>query len=191
MPASSFADDMRKLIGDPSLPEGKVSFIVGVERRRLDHVSKANLCVRSAYFNTMFRSNLNCPDEVEVHETSYEAFETVIQYLLTDQVTVDTSTQHAFDTMDLARRYQLKRLELLCQQCLVADFSAENVVPLIEASHRLNHHSLVGMCRSYIQENSGAILAANGVQRLESLAVAKGLLLDSMLKVASYEVAQE
>ena len=123
-----------------------VTFVVGPKGRKLENTQKSVLCVRSEYFDTMFRSEVQCPDEVHVQETSFEAFESVIIYLLTDQVCVDTTTQHAFDTMDLARRYQIKRLELLCQQQVEEGLDEHNAVPLMEASNALSHDRLASIC---------------------------------------------
>ena len=167
-----------------------VTFEVGTERRKLENTQKSVLCVRSDYFDTMFRSEVQCPDEVHVQETSFEAFESVVKYLLTDQVCVDTATQHAFDTMDLARRYQIRRLELLCQQAVEESLNEHNAVPLMEASNGLSHHRLASKCRHYVQSNTCAVMAAGGVAQLQSLDVAKGLLLDAMTKIASYESHQ-
>ena len=138
----------------------------------------------------MFRSEVQCPDEVHVQETSFEAFESVVKYLLTYQVCVDTTTQHAFDTMDLARRYQIRRLELLCRHVVEKGLNEHNAVPLMEASNGLSHHRLASKCRNYVQSNTCAVLIAGGVAQLQSLNVAKGLLLDIITKVASYESHQ-
>ena len=167
-----------------------VTFVVGPKGRKLENTQKSVLCVRSEYFDTMFRSEVQCPDEVHVQETSFEAFESVIIYLLTDQVCVDTTTQHAFDTMDLARRYQIKRLELLCQQQVEEGLDEHNAVPLMEASNALSHDRLASRCRNYVQGNPSAVLAADGVAQLQSLKLAKGLLLDAMATVASHKSRQ-
>ena len=166
---------------------GTVTFIVGPEKRLLEHTVKSVLCVRSEYFNRMFRSEIGRSDEVPVLETSFEAVESLIQYLLTDQLVVDTSTQHAFDTLDLARRYQLARLEALCQQQIEEALTEHNVLPLMEASHRLNHDRLVFKCRQYESKNTASVLASGSAAQLDSLQVTRGLLLDAMKKVAHYE----
>ena len=184
IPPSTFSADMACTFGPAAqtLPQGTVNFIVGTGKRRLEHVSKNVLCVRSTYFDTMFRSDIGGEHqgEINVEETSYEAFESVITYLSTDQLQVDTSTQHAFDTMELARTYQLERLGLLCQEAIEKSLDTNNAIPLMEASHRLNHGRLMSQCRRYVQggRNAGALLAA--VPQLQSLPVAKALLIDAL-----------
>ena len=185
VPPSTFAADMAKLSGDSTMPQGMVTFIVGPNGQKLEHSMKCVLCVRSEYFKAMFRSGIECPDEIVIEETSFEAFESIIKYLLTDQLHVDTSTQHAFDTMDLARRFQLKRFEILCQRAVEAGLDGNNVLPLMDASHRLHHDRMVSRCRQYVTSNAPAILAAGSVQQLASLPVAKALLLDALSRQAS------
>ena len=47
-----------KMAGNDRLPDGKVTFVVGTgrARQRIEHITKAILCVRSDYFSNMFRS---------------------------------------------------------------------------------------------------------------------------------------
>ncbi|EOD25371.1 hypothetical protein EMIHUDRAFT_237801 [Emiliania huxleyi CCMP1516] len=47
VPPSTFSADMGKMCGDATLPEGKVTFLVGDHLERYEHVSKNMLCVRS------------------------------------------------------------------------------------------------------------------------------------------------
>ena len=58
IPASTFALDIARTCGDRTLPEGKVTFVVGAKRLRIEHISKNILCVRSDYFNAMFRAGM-------------------------------------------------------------------------------------------------------------------------------------
>ncbi|EOD21144.1 hypothetical protein EMIHUDRAFT_241616 [Emiliania huxleyi CCMP1516] len=54
VPPSTLAADLGQMSGDASLPEGKVTFIVGDDEERVEHVSKNLLCIRSVFFRTMF-----------------------------------------------------------------------------------------------------------------------------------------
>jgi len=49
VPPSTFFADMKKTRGDATLPTGLVTFVVGKEEQRLEHVSKNLFCVRSEY----------------------------------------------------------------------------------------------------------------------------------------------
>ena len=49
--ASTMLDDLKRMIGDKTLPQGRVTFVVGPERQRIEHISKNILCVRSWNFS--------------------------------------------------------------------------------------------------------------------------------------------
>merc|ERR1711965_242397 len=66
VPPSTFSADMAKTWGDASLPEGKVTFLVGDDEERIEHVSKCNLCARSVVFRTMFGIGMKERDAAEV-----------------------------------------------------------------------------------------------------------------------------
>ncbi|EOD25289.1 hypothetical protein EMIHUDRAFT_237929 [Emiliania huxleyi CCMP1516] len=51
VPPSTLVADLKKMRGDASLPDGKVTFIVGDDDERIEHVSKSLLCVRSDTFH--------------------------------------------------------------------------------------------------------------------------------------------
>ena len=112
------ASDFRKMCGDKDLPIGMVTFVVGPEQHRIEHVAKHLLSVRSEYFFKMFRGGLgdNGGDTIAVPDANPAAFQSLIDYLASDDATVDTSTGHAWGVMKLARKYQVERLELLCLQ---------------------------------------------------------------------------
>ena len=98
----SMASDIEPAAG------GLQSFVVGegADRKRFENVSKANLCVRSEYFNSLFRAGTSerTAAAVPVPHASPSAFGTLLKYLLTDQLEL-TSLRHAFDTVALAKMY--------------------------------------------------------------------------------------
>ena len=66
VPPSTLGADFAKTRGDASLPEGKVTFLVGDDEERIEHVSKCNLCARSPVFRTMFGIGMKERDAAEV-----------------------------------------------------------------------------------------------------------------------------
>ena len=102
--------DMEKLWGaDAEHPAGMVAFVVGEERKRFENISKANLCVRSEYFDRLFRAGTSerTAPEVVVPDAPPEAFGTLLKYLLTDEVEIG-SLQQAFETATLAKMYLVR-----------------------------------------------------------------------------------
>jgi hypothetical protein len=182
IPPSTLASDCRKLRSDKDLPIGMVSFVVGPEQHRIEHVAKNFLSVRSEYFFKMFRGGLGeySGDTITVPDANPTAFQSLMNYLLTDNATVDTSTGHAWGVMELARKYQVKRLELLCLQAIEGSLAPQNAVQLLEGAHSTQNERLFAQCRHYITEHSVEVKRGGGLEELQGLGVARGLLGDAI-----------
>ena len=182
IPPSTRVSDCRKMRSDKDLPIGMVNFIVGPEQHRIEHVAKPLLSVRSEYFFNMFRGGLGeqIADTITVPDANPAAFETLIDYLLTDEATVDTSTGHAWGVMELARKYQVKRLELLCLQAIEGSLGPQNAVQLLEGAHTTHNERLFAQCRKYIIEHGAEVKRGGGLEELQAIGVARGLLGDSI-----------
>eukprot|EP00947_MAST-08B_sp_MAST-8B-sp1_P002354 g2354.t1 len=212
IPPSTLLDDFKKMTGDPDLPQGLVTFIVGPERKRFEHVTKPVLCVRSEYFDRMFRNAMAegggggaaaaggaaTPElEVEVPDTDPASFQTLLTYILTDRVTFSGGPRHVFSTLQLARKHGVVRLERLCLQALEAEqLTAESAVPLLEAARAVGsgcdgglggdhagRNRLFDTCRRFIRDHGKDVKDAGGLEQLQELPVAVGLLSDSIEEV--------
>merc|ERR1712166_745654 len=185
----TLASDCGKMFRDKDLPDGKVTFVVGSEQCRIEHVSKSLLSVRSEYFFKMFRGGVgeHSGDTVPVPDANPEAFESLIAYLLTDDATVDTSTGHAWGVMELARKYQVKRLELMCLQAIEGSLGPQNAVQLLEGAHSTQNERLFAQCRQYIIEHGAEVKRGGGLEELHSIGVARGLLGDSIDRCAYFK----
>ena len=103
---------MAKTWGDATLPQGMVTFLVGDDEERVEHVSKCNLCARSVVFRTMFGIGMKERDaaEVTVSHTDLTSFTALVRYLLTDKFDLGEEeggrAQRALDLRELAQMYQ-------------------------------------------------------------------------------------
>ena len=115
---STMLDDLKRTIGDKTLPQGRVTFVVGPERQRIEHISKNILCVRSELFMKMFRArNIDvADDEIVLPSDNYRAYEEMIQYLVTDSVqSIDrTSIHDRIELLSLATKMRIPRLVSIC-----------------------------------------------------------------------------
>merc|ERR1712129_290547 len=182
--------DLQKTMGDASLPQGCVSFIVGPERSRLEHVSKNILCVRSTYFDTMFRAGM-CETwamDIEVPDTSMEALAALLRYVISDSIDDDMTVDVAFDVACLAGKYDMIRLKTLCMQIVESRLTLSSVVPVLEYACQACDRRLLMHCRKYIAEHYYTVQQAGGVGQIKSLVAAKGLLTDA---VKHNETAQD
>ncbi|EOD08290.1 hypothetical protein EMIHUDRAFT_371997 [Emiliania huxleyi CCMP1516] len=186
---------MAKTWGDASLPEGKVTFLVGDDEERIEHVSKNNLCARSPVFRTMFGIGMKERDaaEVTVSHTDLASFTALVRYLLTDKFDlgeeVGGRAQRALDLRELAQMYQVPRLELLCAQALQESVAPATAVPLLEAAHTLGDGRLLAQCRRFVADHAAEVRASGGVEQLRDFGVAKGLLGDALDQVAQLKGA--
>ena len=148
VPPSTILADLAKTRGDASLPQGMVTFLVGDDRERIEHVSKCHLCIRSGYYRTMFGIGMKERDaaEVTVSHTDLASFTALVRYLLTDQFDLgeeEGRAQRALDLRELAQMYQVPRLELLCAQALQESVGPATAVPLLEAAHTMGDGRLL------------------------------------------------
>ncbi|EOD27950.1 hypothetical protein EMIHUDRAFT_366483, partial [Emiliania huxleyi CCMP1516] len=186
---------MKKTRGDASLPEGKVTFLVGDDEERIEHVSKCVLCVRSVFFRTMFGIGMKERDaaEVTVLETDLATFTALIDYLCTDQLDLGEGegeqARRALVLRQLAQKYQVPRLELLCAQALQESVAPATAVPLLEAAHTTGDGRLLAQCRRFVADHAAEVRASGGVEQLRDLGVAKGLLGDALDQVAELKGA--
>ena len=90
----------------------------------------------------------------------------LLTYLSSDTLEIDTGSQHAFNVMLLARKYQVRRLELLCLQAVQGSVGAGNAVPLLQAAHHFDQPELFSQCRRFIAQNGVAVKEAGGLEQL-------------------------
>ncbi|EOD13320.1 hypothetical protein EMIHUDRAFT_246966 [Emiliania huxleyi CCMP1516] len=105
VPRSTLGADFAKTRGDASLPQGMVTFLVGDDRERIEHVSKNVLCARSPVFRTMFGIGMKERDaaEVTVSHTNLASFTALIDYLLSERA-------EAAATPPSTERYQMAQM---------------------------------------------------------------------------------
>ncbi|EOD37512.1 hypothetical protein EMIHUDRAFT_313262 [Emiliania huxleyi CCMP1516] len=184
---------MKKTWGDASLPQGMVTFLVGDDEERVEHVSKCVLCARSVVFRTMFGIGMKERDaaEVTVSDTNLASFTAFIEYLCADELNLGEGEQarRALELRELAQMYQVPRLELLCAQALQESVGPATAVPLLEAAHMTGDGRLLAQCRRYVADHAAEVRASGGVEQLSDLGVAKGLLGDALDQVSELQGA--
>ena len=186
---------MKKTWGDASLPHGPVTFLVGDDEERIEHVCKNRLCGRSEYYGKMFGIGMKERDaaEITVPKTDLASFTAFIDYLCTDQLDLGEGegeqARRALVLRELAQMYQVPRLELLCAQALQERVAPATAVPLLEgqAAHATGDGRLLAQCRRYVADHAAEVRASGGVEQLRDLGVAKGLLGDALDQVAELQ----
>jgi len=124
---STMLDDLKRMIGDKTLPQGRVTFVVGPERQRIEHISKNILCVRSEFFMKMFRARSVdvTDDEILLPSENYHAYKELIQYLVTDSMSELKSFDDSIELLNLATNMGISRLASIC----VASMNLSSLAP--------------------------------------------------------------
>eukprot|EP00939_MAST-03C_sp_MAST-3C-sp1_P001228 g1228.t1 len=114
VPPSSLANDLMKMSGNAALPQGTVSFHLVVSDRRIEHVSKCILCVRSRHFHDMIERNISA-DVIYIPNEKFDVFHAVVSYLITDKLdATKLNLRDKFRLLRLACEYNIRRLRVLC-----------------------------------------------------------------------------
>ncbi|EOD30867.1 hypothetical protein EMIHUDRAFT_232263 [Emiliania huxleyi CCMP1516] len=94
---------------------GMVTFLVGDDKERIEHVSKNVLCARSPVFRTMFGIGMKERDAAEITapKTDLVSFTALIDYLLSDKFDLGEEeggrAQRALNLREPAQMYQFYR----------------------------------------------------------------------------------
>ena len=85
----------------------------------------------------------------------------------------------------------MKRLELLCLQAIEGSLGPQNAVQLLEGAHSTQNERLFAQCRQYILEHGVEVKRGGGLEELETLGVARGLLGDAIDRCAHFKQQSE
>ena len=110
---STMLDDLKRMIGDKTLPQGRVTFVVGPERQRIEHISKNILCVRSEFFMKMFRARSVdvTDDEILLPSENFHAYVVFECKLKCDKNSNTNARTQVQGTDSISRHGQYERTE--------------------------------------------------------------------------------
>ena len=158
IPKSTLQEDLQRTIGDSSLPQGLVTFVVGPSSQRFEHISKCLLCVRSEYFSHMFRSGMRetSASEIRIEDVKPKAFGWLLKYLISDVIEWNsTNTEDMIDVFHLARYFGVQRLEMMTRRDIEDNLTLKNAVSVRTSSnhslqpHSITHSNILGTTNCY------------------------------------------
>ena len=158
IPKSTLQEDLQRTIGDSSLPQGLVTFVVGPSSQRFEHISKCLLCVRSEYFSHMFRSGMRetSASEIRIEDVKPKAFGWLLKYLISDVIEWNSgSTEDMIDVFHLARYFGVNRLEMMTRRDIEDNLTLKNAVSVRTSSnhslqpHSITHSNILGTTNCY------------------------------------------
>jgi hypothetical protein len=108
---------------------------------------------KAMLFGDLMESNAT---EVEIKDTTSEAFETLLKYCYFESFALDDNNDYemAFDVFKIAHRFQFKRLMILIEEELIKLISIENLVFFYEFSKFYELNDLMKSLKSFCRENA-------------------------------------
>mmetsp|Transcript_15702 Transcript_15702/g.28199 ORF Transcript_15702/g.28199 Transcript_15702/m.28199 type:complete len:414 (+) Transcript_15702:161-1402(+) len=123
---------------------------------------KAILAATSDVFAAMFNHRMkeSLDGTVEIKELDSKVLDMLLKYIYTEKL---PSTFDEISLLLAADKFQINRLAVICMQALGQKLTAENVVNVMSAAHRLSHipeaRALKSLCMKYVAENAEEITA--------------------------------
>lgn len=114
---------------------------------------KIMLASASPVFEKMFSHQMkeNITNVVVVEETDPDIFKEMLSFIYTGEV--DNLETMACGLYELANRYDISNLKLLCEEFLEGSLSSNNVIPILELADCHNSMNLKKKCIEYMDDN--------------------------------------
>ena len=101
-----------------------------------------------------------------VQDFSYEAFFDFMMYIYTGSL--QFSAKYMVDVWVLAKMYQLKRAMGLCIQAMMKNLDNDNVLFVLQSSHRSKIAPIRAFCLEYIMKNYESVVQSSSIHELDS-----------------------
>jgi len=135
----------------------------------LIYAHKAILKIRSQYFQGMFRSPFceSAQDTIEVTQFSYEVYKAFLEFLYTDQVTMEP--EDAIHLLDLANAYCEPKLKYLCERIIKQGITTCNAAMLYSAALKFKAEELEEFCFRFALNHMTAVVQSETFMKLDPL----------------------
>jgi hypothetical protein len=149
-----------------------VKFIVGKGKtQKIFPAHKVVLAASSPLFEAMLypvvfpdgkKQEIKEPCEIEIKDTSAEAFAGLLKCVYTDETEVDSS--NIADLIKVGKKYQIEKLQVLCADFMQADVNINNALELYQIAPDLLGDEEFGL--DFIRENTEEILETDSFLNL-------------------------
>ncbi|XP_063687521.1 RCC1 and BTB domain-containing protein 1-like [Bolinopsis microptera] len=132
------------------------------------YAHKAILKIRSQYFQGMFRSPFteSSQDVIEVSQFSYDVYRAFLEFLYTDQVTMEP--EDAIHLMDLANAYCEPKLKYLCERIIKQGITTSNAAHLYSAALKYKNEDLQEFCFRFSLNHMTAVVQSEAFIKLDN-----------------------
>eukprot|EP01111_Echinosteliopsis_oligospora_P018272 TRINITY_DN8270_c0_g1_i1.p1 TRINITY_DN8270_c0_g1~~TRINITY_DN8270_c0_g1_i1.p1 ORF type:complete len:460 (+),score=97.23 TRINITY_DN8270_c0_g1_i1:147-1526(+) len=114
---------------------------------------KALLAARSEAFKAMLVNDMSesSMKTITLKEIKYDILSLLIQYLYTDQVNITEA--NVWDLLVASDKYQIKRLQAMCEDFMMKNIDLDNVCNLFELADKVHATQLKTFCMNWIVSN--------------------------------------
>lgn len=155
VPPSTLLGDLRAMLNNPISSDVQLS----VDKDGpVINAHKMILATRSEWFKAMLVNNM-CESSmrvIAVKDISFDTLSLLVEYLYTDSVNIDES--NVVDLFVAADKFQVKRLQAICENFLIKNIDEDNIIQVFELADRVNAAQLRTFCINWILSNFGEVL---------------------------------
>lgn len=164
MPVSSFTSDLLGLLNNRDFSD--VTFLV--EGQEI-YANKAILATRSEHFQALLFSGMkeskNNP-VISVKNVSCESFHDILQYIYSDQLPDNPTSERLIHLLYAADLFLIDRLKYLCQISLINSIKIDNCIELLIFSNKFRGNHLKNSCMNFVLINLEDVKKQKDFQKL-------------------------
>ena len=174
--------------------EDKSDFTFIVDGNKIP-VIKVLLSLKSKVFEAMFSGEFRetKDNEIEVKDTNFEAFKTMIRFLYCDRLVFDDKNDYsiAIEVFKLGHKYELKRLMDCIEQELIRMITNENIEHMIEFYSFANFYNLQNLIKAlntFIEKNIKHFMRKTIEEMKRFNTLTDNYLMELIIKEKNYEM---
>jgi hypothetical protein len=151
IPASTLHSDLKQMFNNPLSSD--VQLTVEEYTGTPFYAHRALLAARSEAFKAMLLNEMSesTMKTITLKEIKFDTLYQLVQYFYTDSVTI-TET-NVVDLLMASDRFQVKRLQAMCEDYMMKNIEIENVCDLFSLADRVHATQLKNFCMNYIVSN--------------------------------------
>ncbi|KAF0687591.1 Aste57867_20710 [Aphanomyces stellatus] len=160
IPPPCLVTDLREMVNSNVMSD--ITFVV----EGLPIYAHKILCLRCSYFKAMLTSEMleSRAREVVISDVRRSIFLAFLEYLYTDQVTVDVET--AMELFVTADRYGVDRLKKICESKMLSSLCIENAASILHAADLHSATILRDRCIAFMLNNFDAVTKTNAFEEM-------------------------
>jgi len=151
IPASTLQSDLKQMFNNPLSSDVQLT----VEDYNGPPISahRALLAARSEAFKAMLLNDMSesTMKTITLKEIKFDILTMLIQYFYTDCVTI--TENNVVDLLMASDRFQIKRLQAMCEDYMMKNIELENVCDLFSLADRVHASQLKTFCMNWIVSN--------------------------------------